>query len=353
MTHLRKTLLWLLLLLLCLVCGHIRQESAPTPAREAAAPATPEPTAEPTPLPTPQPTATPAPTAAPTAASTPSPTAEPTPTPVPTFCPTSPAPFLQLRKSLVPEEDGRYLDKITGQRYRFGSFGQGSLGFYRADAAGEPSYGAALQPFEDFLVSPYVPETPPRKDGERWLTVFQGSQSVVCFLAMDGEWEVERIMICSCADTVHQTPPGSHYIYSKYAYKAMTVMDGIMVYAQYACRFRGHYLFHTVPIGGDYRKFHKYGKKQMLIDEYEKLGSPASHGCVRLLVGDAYWIYKNCPRGTRVMVVDLAGPAAPAAPPLIYEEPYMNADHTLGWDPTDPDKENPYRTVYPEWFKDL
>ncbi len=298
MTHLRKTLLWLLLLLLCLVCGHIRQESAPTPAREAAAPATPEPTAEPTPLPTPQPTATPAPTAAPTAASTPSPTAEPTPTPVPTFCPTSPAPFLQLRKSLVPEEDGRYLDKITGQRYRFGSFGQGSLGFYRADAAGEPSYGAALQPFEDFLVSPYAPETPPRKDGERWLTVFQGSQSVVCFLAMDGEWEVERIMICSCADTVHQTPPGSHYIYSKYAYKAMTVMDGIMVYAQYACRFRGHYLFHTVPIGGDYRKFHKYGKKQMLIDEYEKLGSPASHGCVRLLVGDAYWIYKNCPRGT-------------------------------------------------------
>ena len=31
----------------------------------------------------------------------------------------------------------------------------------------------------------------------------------------------------------------------------------------------------------------------------------------------------------------------------------MNKDHTLGWDPTDPDKENPYRTVYPEWFEDL
>ena len=31
----------------------------------------------------------------------------------------------------------------------------------------------------------------------------------------------------------------------------------------------------------------------------------------------------------------------------------MNADHTLGWDPTDPDEENPYRAVYPEWFKDL
>lgn len=350
MTHLRKILLWLLLLLLCLACGHVRQ-AVLTPAPEAAVPATPAPTAEPTPQPTATPTPTPTPTAAPTATPTPEPTPEPTPTPVPTFCPATPAPSLQLRRSVVLEEDGRYRDRFTGRYYRFGSFGQGPAGFYEAEEESKPGYGAAMQPLEGFLVSPYAPETSPRKDGERWLTVFQGSQSVVCFYAIDGEWVVERIMICSCADTVHKTPPGSHYIYSKYAYKAMTVMDGIMVYAQYACRFRGHYLFHTVPIGGDYRKFHKYGKKQMLIDEYEKLGSPASHGCVRLLVGDAYWIYKNCPRGTRVMVVDTVGPAAPDAPPLIYEEPYMNADHTLGWDPTDPDKENPYRTVYPEWFK--
>ena len=351
MTLLRKTVLWLLLLLLCLVCGHARTAEAPTPAREAAVPAPPAPTAAVTATPTP--TATPEPTPAPTEAPTPEPTAEPTPTPAPAFCPASPAPFLPLRKSVVPAEDGRYLDKLTGRYYRFGSFGRGPLGFYPADEEGEPSFGAEQLPLDGFLISPYAPETPPKKDGERWLTVFQGSQSVVCFIAVEGEWTVERIMICSCADTVHQTPPGTHSIYSKYAYKAMTVMDGIMVYAQYACRFRGHYLFHTVPIGGEYRKCHKYGKKQMLIDEYEKLGSPASHGCVRLLVGDAYWIYKNCPRGTRVMVLDSVGPAAPAAPPLIYEEPYMNADHTLGWDPTDPDEENPYRAVYPEWFKDL
>ena len=129
-------------------------------------------------------------------------------------------------------------------------------------------------------------------------------------------------------------------------------MNGIMVYAQYASRFRGHYLFHTVPIAGEYRKYQKYGKKQMMIEEYEKLGAPASHGCVRLLVGDAYWIYNNCKWGTKVLVVDDVGPTPPPAPALIYEEPYMNADHTLGWDPTDPDKENPYREIYPEWFTD-
>ena len=346
MTRSRKIACILILILLCLWLG-----CQPVQTAQIVAPSdTPALTAEPTAKSTPRPTFTPSPTATAAPSDVPTPTAEPTPTALPDFCPATPAPFLKLRKSLVSTEDGRFLDKRTGQYYRFGNFGRGPVGFYRLDNEGDLIYGADPLPLENFTLSPYAPAQAPRKDGERWLTVYLGSESVVCFLAEDGEWTVERVMICSCADEVHQTPMGSHYIYSKYAYKAMTVMDGIMVYAQYACRFRGHYLFHTVPIGGEYRKFQKYGKKQMLIEEYEKLGSPASHGCVRLLVGDAYWIYKTCPRGTTVNVTTDAGPVAPTAPPLIYEEPYMNADHTLGWDPTDPDKENPYRKIYPEWF---
>ena len=249
---------------------------------------------------------------------------------------------------------GVYQHRTTEEYLWFGSFGEEPLAFYPAAPETDPVYGAAPQAVEALTLSPYAPEKRPKKDGDRWLTVFLGSQSVVCFVAQDGDWEVERIMICSAADEKHKTPMGMHYIYSRYKYKAMTRMNGIMVYAQYACRFRGHYLFHTVPIGGSSnRRFQKYGKKQMLIEEYEKLGQPASHGCVRLLVGDAYWVYKNCPRGTKVHVVTDAGPTPPSAPPLIYEEPYMNEDHTLGWDPTDPDEENPYRAVYPEWFQDL
>ena len=163
MTLLRKTVLWLLLLLLCLVCGHARTAEAPTPAREAAVPATSEPTAAVTATPTP--TATLEPTPAPTEAPTPEPTAEPTPTPAPTFCPASPAPFLKLRKTMVPTENGRYLDKLTGQRYRFGNFGKGALGFYRMDEESELSYGTAPQPLEDFLVPAYAPRPRPRRTG--------------------------------------------------------------------------------------------------------------------------------------------------------------------------------------------
>ena len=328
MSFVRKPPYVLLLLLLCLglFCRPAQAEEIHTPAPSSAAESA---AAEATPAPTPAPAAQPA------------------------FVCATPAPFLNLRRSLLPTDRDRYYDKRTGQYIAFGSFGAEEAAFYPCEGSDLPAYGVQPLPLADLLVSPFAPQTPPKKDGDRWLTVFMGSQSVVCFVAEGGDWVVERIMICSCSDAKHQTPLGLHYIYSKYDYKAMTRMNGIMVYAQYACRFRGHYLFHTVPIGGgEGRRTQKYGKKQMLVEEYEKLGHPASHGCVRLLVGDAYWIYTNCKRGTKVQVVTDAGPTPPAAPALIYEAPYMNASHTLGWDPTDPDKENPYREVYPEWFAD-
>ena len=83
----------------------------------------------------------------------------------------------------------------------------------------------------------------------------------------------------------------------------------------------------------------------MLIAEYEKLGTPASHGCIRMQVGDCCWIFQNCKVGTKVLVTDDEGPEPPQLPALIYEEPYMDASLTYGWDPTDPDPHNPYLTL--------
>jgi lipoprotein-anchoring transpeptidase ErfK/SrfK len=55
----------------------------------------------------------------------------------------------------------------------------------------------------------------------------------------------------------------------------------------------GVYLFHTVPTdeNGTY-----------LTDEAEKLGTPSSHGCVRLSIPDAKWINENVPSGMKVIV---------------------------------------------------
>ncbi|NLN87671.1 MAG: L,D-transpeptidase, partial [Syntrophomonadaceae bacterium] len=36
--------------------------------------------------------------------------------------------------------------------------------------------------------------------------------------------------------------------------------------------------------------------------EAAKLGTPASHGCVRLATEDAQWLYRNIPTGTPVSI---------------------------------------------------
>lgn len=55
----------------------------------------------------------------------------------------------------------------------------------------------------------------------------------------------------------------------------------------------GVYLFHSVPMDR---------QKNIIEEEADKLGVPASHGCIRLKVEQAKWIYDNIPEGTPVYI---------------------------------------------------
>ena len=63
--------------------------------------------------------------------------------------------------------------------------------------------------------------------------------------------------------------------------------------AYYWVRFYGAYLFHSVP-------FDKNGN--MIVQEASKIGTPASHGCVRMALEDAKWFYETLPLGVKVTI---------------------------------------------------
>ncbi len=255
---------------------------------------------------------------------------------------------IRLRAKYTLAESG-LITGAEGGTFVYGSFNGGEGAFYPADSSGKMIPGA-LPTTEKISVPSYTPDSVPAADGDHMIVTYIGSQSVVVYKAVDGEWTEERVMICSTGRSEDLTPRGTFHLVRQYPYKKMGEIRGENVYSQYASRIVGSYLFHSVPIGGEKRQLQEYGKKQMFVKYYESLGTIASGGCVRLRCADAYWLYMNVVVGTEIIITDDTGPIPPTPVPLIYEEPYMDAKHEYGWDPSDPDPENPYHAVYPPEF---
>lgn len=83
---------------------------------------------------------------------------------------------------------------------------------------------------------------------------------------------------------------------------------------------------------------------RLAYNSYNRLGQTASHGCVRLNVEDAKWIYDNCPVGTKVTIYDSKDPGPLGKPTPIRID--VNSPYR-GWDPTDPDPRNPWLKLRP------
>lgn len=153
----------------------------------------------------------------------------------------------------------------------------------------------------------------------------------------------DRAFACSSGG---YTPTGTFRTTDKYVWRPLFGN----VYGQYATRITGSILFHSVP-------YFQQDKSTLEYDEYNKLGTTASAGCIRLTVADAKWIYDNCPKGTTVEMYrgGRAEPLAPEPPAKID-----TSDSRKGWDPTDPDPANPWNDPQadgqespPEWAKPL
>ena len=145
-----------------------------------------------------------------------------------------------------------------------------------------------------------------------------------------------KAMICSCGAA---TPVEGTYSLRKYNNWQWKTLFG-KEYGRYATQISGDILFHSVPYST------KGDNTTLKYAEYDKLGTIATVGSVQLTVIDAKWIYDNCPAGTQVtFYTDAnAGPLGRPTSQLITED-----EQVRGWDPTDPDENNPWKTyVRPE-----
>ncbi len=294
-----------------------------------------EPSPVPTPVATPEPTATPAPSEPPT----PEPTATPDP-----FVPEAVPERYRLRKGFsAAEPDGVVQRDADGAYFAYGSTGGTEMCFYPCDETGAVAPGEAPADVV-CLVPVYAPTDTPKKDGVLKLAVYIPTQSVVAFRSENGEWLEERVMICSTGRKKNMTPRGSFRIYETYEFKRLG-SKGNYCCGLYACRFKGAYLFHSVPISYDALNDVELGHRMMFMHKYEDLGRGASDGCVRLTVADAKWVYDNSQgHDTLVWITDREGPTPPAAPAVRWEAPYTD-ENGFGWDPTDPHPDNPYRLI--------
>lgn len=144
---------------------------------------------------------------------------------------------------------------------------------------------------------------------------------VVTIYAKDGKKAGYTIPVRSflCAPGTI-TNSGNYKLGEKYRYR--TLFHNC--YSQWTARIYGNILFHTSP-------YTSYGNNNTLdVAEYNKMGTVASHGCVRMQCVGIKWIYDNCPGKTPVVIYK-STKAGPFGKPELEKLPKWHK-----WDPTDP-----------------
>lgn len=171
----------------------------------------------------------------------------------------------------------------------------------------------------------------PDPDGDDYIIHVIRNQCVVIVYERLPDGEPGRIVnVFTCSPGLNNwTITGRYTATSREEW--LRLMGGVS--GHYATLIWGDYLFHSVP-------YYSGENHRLKTEEYNKLGQPASSGCIRLAVSDAKWIYDNCKSGTKVYLFD--SDTLPVVKPIPIR---INPDSpNAGWDPTDPHPDNPTRS---------
>ena len=112
------------------------------------------------------------------------------------------------------------------------------------------------------------------------------SNHVGIYNGKKNNWQEKKYW--SCTTGAKSTPT----VKGEYTVKSKGKSFGSGYTCWYYTQFYGNYLFHSVL----------YNPGSMTSIQDGRLGINASHGCVRLSLSNAKWIYDNIPRNTKVVI---------------------------------------------------
>ena len=113
------------------------------------------------------------------------------------------------------------------------------------------------------------------------------AQRVAVFQKDGNAWSMVRAFPCSSGAPGMETPKGEYRVQGrgKWFYNRRLQSGG-----EWYVGFYGNYLFHSLPMDSSHK-----------VQDY-RLGVPLSHGCVRLRIEDAKWLYDNLPGNSKVVI---------------------------------------------------
>lgn len=173
-----------------------------------------------------------------------------------------------------------------------------------------------------------LPQLEVKAASNYYIQINKGTNVVTVFT---GDGTPVKAFICSVGE---DTPTGTFYTSQRLRWHELKGPT----YGQYCTRITGHILFHSVWY------YVKDNLATQSYREYNKLGTTASHGCVRLTVQDAKWIYDNCSLRTKVVIINGKSKNDPLGKPEFTK---VSTSQRMGWDPTDPASGNPYAKLMP------
>lgn len=114
------------------------------------------------------------------------------------------------------------------------------------------------------------------------------NQKTYIYSGKADNWKLLKTFSCSTGLNSEETPVGSFSTMEKGAW---FFSDKYEQGGKYWTQITGDILFHSIP----------FAKDKTTILDYT-LNKPSSHGCVRLSIEDAKWIYTNIPKGSKVII---------------------------------------------------